>query len=67
MITWFHVSITANIVLGVVILIFAIDRASFQKTCKLRHNPIDAAIIRIEETLNKLHEMFVEHISGGKT
>lgn len=64
--TFFQLSILANLILSVIIIIFAIDRASFQKTCRLRHNPIDAAIVRIEETLNRLHDMFVEHIKGDR-
>jgi hypothetical protein len=59
-------SVTANIVLGIVVVIFAIDRQYFHKTCQLRHNPIDAAIVRIEETLKMLHDLLVEHIQGGR-
>lgn len=64
--TLFQLSILGNIVLGIIVVIFAIDRANFQRTCRIRHNPIDAAIIRIEDTLNALHKMFVEYLAGGK-
>jgi len=63
--TLFQASLLANIILTVIVAIFAIDRINFQRVCKIRHNPIDAAILEIKETLNKLHEMFVKHIQGG--
>jgi len=64
---WFQLSVAINIVLGVIVVIFAIDRQYFQKTCMLRHNPIDKAIVRIEAKLNELYQMVVEHLKGDKT
>ena len=63
--TLLHISIVANIVLGVIVVIFAIDRQYFHKTCQLRHNPIDKALVRIEQKLNELYQMVVEHLKGG--
>jgi hypothetical protein len=41
---WFYASIIANIILAVIVGIFALDRRFFRQTCELRHNPIDQAI-----------------------
>ncbi len=54
-----------SLALAAVVGVLAIDRIYFQKTCKLRHNPIDEAIHRIEDKLNQLYDMVVEHIKGG--
>jgi len=63
---WTTMSIVLNIVLGVVLVIFALDRRFFRQTCQLRHNPIDEAIARIEAKLTKVYDMLVDHITGGK-
>jgi hypothetical protein len=55
-----------SIALGAIVAILAIDRIYFQRLCKLRHNPIDEAIYRIEEKLNELYEKFIEHITPSK-
>ena len=46
--TWTDVSVVGNVVMLVVIAILALDRVHFRKNCELRHNPIDAAVDRIE-------------------
>ena len=65
--TWYHVSIIGNIVLAVILAVLALDRRNtnnriqqtiqqFKTVCELRHNPIDKAIERIEDTLDKIWE-----------
>ena len=54
-----------SLALAAVVGILTIDRVYFQRICKLRHNPIDEAIHRIEDKLTKLYDKFVEHIKGG--
>ena len=49
--TWFHISIIANIVLGILILILVRDRQYFRSVCELRHNPIDAALQEIKASI----------------
>jgi hypothetical protein len=58
--TWFHISIAANIIFSVVIGIFALDRRFFRQTCELRHNPIDDAIERIEHNIEKIWDKLNE-------
>ena len=62
--TLLHLSIVANIVLSVVIIIFAIDRQYFHKTCQLRHNPIDKAIARIEDRLVELRSLLINSLKS---
>ena len=64
--TWLHLSIACNIVLGVVVIIFAIDRQYFHKTCQLRHNPIDKAIARIEDRLVELRSLIINNLKSKK-
>lgn len=64
--TWMAASVVGNIVLTVILVIFALDRRYFRQTCELRHNPIDKAIARIETKLGELYDMFVDHLQGGK-
>ena len=64
--TWLQASVVGNIILGVIVAIFALDRINFRKTCELRHNPIDEAIHRIENKLNQLYDKFIEHLKGDK-
>jgi hypothetical protein len=54
-----------SLALGAVVAVLAIDRVYFQRTCKLRHNPIDEAIHRIEAQLTKFYAEFVKHITDG--
>jgi hypothetical protein len=58
--TWFHGSILANIVLTIGILFLVRDRQYFKSVCQLRHNPIDKAIIRIEESIGKIWDKLNE-------
>ncbi len=55
-----------SIALGAIAAILAIDRIYFQRLCKLRHNPIDEAIHRIDKTVKDLYDKFIEHIAPDK-
>ncbi len=55
-----------SLALGAIVAILAIDRIYFQRLCKLRHNPIDEAIHRIEEKLTDLYDKFIEHLTPDK-
>ena len=57
---WYYISVVGNIVLLVVIGIFALDRKYFRATCELRHNPIDEAIHEIKDSIKRIWEKLNE-------
>jgi len=70
--TAFEISVICNIVLGVIVVIFAIDRRYFQRVCQLRHNPIDIAVVEIKKDiksiftkLDELTKALYTHLTNG--
>ena len=55
-----------SIALGAIVGILALDRIYFQRLCKLRHNPIDTAIIAMQVQIKELYDYFIEHIKVSK-
>lgn len=54
--TWFHISIIANVIAAILIAILALDRVHFRSICELRHNPIDQAIQEIKDSIKGIRE-----------